>query len=75
MVESPMTSQVPSAKSIVDAPLERTLTSSLIYECALSGVQTFVLDPCLPLNEDMEHNSEVFIFICLMGTGSDSLST
>lgn len=40
---------------------------------ALSSVKAFVLDPCLPLNEDMEHNSELFIFIFLIDTGIGSL--
>lgn len=42
---------------------------------ALSSVQTFVLDPCLPLDEDIKHNNEVFIFISLTDMGIDSLST
>lgn len=32
---------------------------------ALSSVKVFVLDPCLLLNKDMEHNSALLIFIFL----------
>lgn len=41
---------------------------------ALSSVKVFVLDPCLPLNENMECK-ELLIFIFTINTGIDSLPT
>lgn len=42
---------------------------------ALSSVEVFVLDTCLPLSEDMEHNSELLIFIFIIDKGIDLLPT
>lgn len=40
---------------------------------ALSSVEVFILDPCLPLSEEMEHYSELFVFTFIIDKGIDLL--
>lgn len=40
----------------------------------LSSVEVFVLDPCPPLSEDLERNSELLIFIFIIDKSIDLLS-
>lgn len=69
-----VTSQVSSEESLL-MPLWEGLYQVLLSISVLPSVRTFVLDPCLPLDEDMERKNEVFGFILPTDPGIDSLST